>query len=64
MPEFMPRVIDDRDYIEGKTRQSPPHTRDLIYPLAKRAAAFLHRRCKPKRVCDIGGAKGYLVEAT
>lgn len=63
MPEFVPRVIYDRDYFEGKTRQSPPHTRDLIYPLAKRTAAFLHSRCRPKRVCDIGCAKGYLVEA-
>lgn len=53
----------DRDYFEGKTRQSPPHTRGLIYPLAERTAQFLCRRCTPERILDIGCAKGYLVEA-
>jgi glycosyltransferase involved in cell wall biosynthesis/SAM-dependent methyltransferase len=53
----------DRDYFEGRTRQSPPHTRELIYPLAERTAAFLCRRCRPPRVLDIGCAKGYLIEA-
>jgi SAM-dependent methyltransferase len=53
----------DRDYFEGKTRQSPPHTRELIYPLAERTVAFLCRRCRPTRVLDIGCAKGFLVEA-
>ncbi len=53
----------DRDYFEGRTRQSPPHTRDLIYPMAERTAAFLCRRCRPPRVLDIGCAKGFLVEA-
>jgi SAM-dependent methyltransferase len=53
----------DRDYFEGKTRQSPPHTRGLIYPMAERTAQFLCRRCKSARILDIGCAKGYLVEA-
>jgi len=53
----------DRDYFEGRTRQSPPHTRELIYPLAVRTAGYLCRRCQPPRVLDIGCAKGFLVEA-
>jgi len=53
----------DREYFEGRTRQSPPHTRELIYPMAERTAAFLVRRCRPVRVLDIGCAKGFLVEA-
>lgn len=53
----------DRDYFEGRTRQSPPHTRDRIYPLAARTAAFLVRRWAPARLLDLGCAKGYLVEA-
>lgn len=53
----------DRHYFEGRTRESPPHTRELIYPLAERTAAFLCRRCRPARVLDIGCAKGFLVEA-
>lgn len=57
------RAFYNRDYFEGRTRQSPPHTRDLIYPLAERTAAFLCRRCRPGRVLDLGCAKGFLVEA-
>lgn len=53
----------DRDYFEGRTRESPPHTRDRIYPLAVRTAAFLCRRWAPDRLLDLGCAKGYLVEA-
>lgn len=53
----------DHDYFEGVTRQSPPHTRERIYPQALRTAAFLSRRWTPKRVLDLGCAKGYLVEA-
>ncbi|MEW6245958.1 MAG: class I SAM-dependent methyltransferase [Nitrospirota bacterium] len=53
----------DREYFEGKTRQSPPYTRDLIYPLADRTAAFLCRYRTPGRALDIGCAKGFLVEA-
>ncbi len=56
-------ALYDRDYFEGKTRQSPAHTRDLIYPLADRTAAFLVRACRPTRVLDVGCAKGFLVEA-
>lgn len=63
MFELKKTVFYDRDYFEGKTRQSPPHTRELIYPLAARTVAFLCSRCAPKRVLDIGCAKGYLVEA-
>lgn len=57
------RAFYNREYFEGKTRQSPPHTRDLIYPLVERTAAFLCRRCRPARVLDLGCAKGFLVEA-
>lgn len=53
----------NRDYFAGRTRESPPHTRELIYPLAERTAAFLCRRCRPGRILDIGCAKGFLVEA-
>lgn len=53
----------DRDYFEGRTRESPPHTRDRIYPLAARTATFLTSRWKPERLLDLGCAKGYLVEA-
>jgi len=63
MPEVEANRFYDRDYFEGKTRQSPPHTRGLIYPLAERTAKFLYRRYKPLRILDIGCAKGYLVEA-
>lgn len=64
-PPFPPPgpAFFDRDYFEGRTRESPPHTRELIYPLAERTAAFLSRRCRPGRVLDIGCAKGFLVEA-
>ncbi len=63
MPAADKHMFYDRDYFEGKTRQSPPHTRGWIYPLAERTARFLCRRCKPARILDIGCAKGYLVEA-
>lgn len=53
----------DRNYFDGRTRQSPPHTHALIYPLAERTAAFLCRRDHPARVLDLGCAKGFLVEA-
>jgi SAM-dependent methyltransferase len=53
----------DRDYFEGRTRQSPPHTRELIYPWAARTGRFLCRRVIASRSLDLGCAKGYLVEA-
>jgi SAM-dependent methyltransferase len=53
----------DRDYFEGGRRQSPPHARERIYPLAARTASFLARRWAPARMLDLGCAKGYLVEA-
>lgn len=53
----------NEEYFEGKSRQSPPHTRDLIYPMAERTARFLCRDSAPSRVLDIGCAKGYMVEA-
>ncbi len=59
----MATLFYDRDYFEGKTRRSPPHTRDLIYPLADRTAAFLCRYRKPGQALDLGCAKGFLVEA-
>ena len=53
----------DADYFEGRTRESPPHQREIIYPLAERTAAFLCRRLRPARALDLGCAKGFLVEA-
>lgn len=63
MPEEKGRDFYDRDYFEARTRQSVPHTREVIYPLAERTARFLCRRLVPRRVLDIGCAKGFLVEA-
>ena len=57
------RLFYDQDYFEGRTRQSPPHTRALIYPFAVRTARFLCRQTKPSRVVDVGCAKGYLLAA-
>ncbi|HEV8472126.1 MAG TPA: glycosyltransferase [Methylomirabilota bacterium] len=58
-----PTALYGADYFEGRTRQSPPHSRELIYPLAERTAAFLARRLRPRRAVDVGCAKGFLVEA-
>lgn len=56
-------VLYDRDYFEGRTRQSPPHTRELIYPWAERTSRFLCSHVIASRSLDLGCAKGYLVEA-
>jgi glycosyltransferase involved in cell wall biosynthesis len=58
-----PAALYGADYFEGRTRQSPPHSRELIYPLAQRTATFLARRLSPRRAVDVGCAKGFLVEA-
>jgi SAM-dependent methyltransferase len=58
-----PATFYDREYFEGQRRQSPPHTRRLIYPLAERTAKYLCRRKTPDLALDLGCAKGYLVEA-
>lgn len=63
MTDMNSSAFYDRDYFEGRTRQSPPHTRDRIYPQAVQTAAFLARRWAPARMLDLGCAKGYLVEA-
>ncbi len=63
MPEAKGRAFYDQNYFDAKTRQSLPHTREIIYPLAERTAVFLSRRCRPTRVLDLGCAKGFLVEA-
>ena len=63
MSEAKGREYYDRDYFEAKTRESLPHTREIIYPNCKRTARFLCRRYAPQRVLDIGCAKGFLVEA-
>ncbi|MEE8160337.1 MAG: class I SAM-dependent methyltransferase, partial [Acidobacteriota bacterium] len=63
MREIKARDFFDQAYFEGKTRQSPPHSRELIYPLAARTAAFLCHRFRPRSVLDLGCAKGYLAEA-
>ncbi|MGQ0812044.1 MAG: class I SAM-dependent methyltransferase [Nitrospiraceae bacterium] len=60
MPEA---TFYDREYFEGRTRWSPPHQRELIYPLAERTARFLCRDGAPSHVLDLGCAKGYLIEA-
>jgi SAM-dependent methyltransferase len=56
-------LLYDREYFEGGTRQSPPHTRELIYPWAARTGRFLCRHVIASRSLDLGCAKGYLVEA-
>jgi SAM-dependent methyltransferase len=53
----------DKNYFDARTRQSLPHTREVVYPLAERTAQMLCRRLRPLRVLDIGCAKGFLVEA-
>lgn len=56
-------VLYDREYFEGRTRPSPPHTRELIYPWAVRTGRFLCRHMTASCSLDLGCAKGYLVEA-
>lgn len=63
MAEAKGRDFYDRDYFEARTRQSLPHVREVVYPLAERTARHLCRRCRPDRVLDLGCAKGFLVEA-
>lgn len=63
MGEAKGRDFYDRDYFEARTRQSLPHVRDVVYPLAERTARLLARRCRPARILDLGCAKGFLVEA-
>jgi len=63
VPEPRGRDFYDRDYFEGRTRQSLPHVREVIYPLAERTARLLWRRWRPTRVLDLGCAKGFLVQA-
>ena len=67
LPPVAPRRPDatfyDADYFEGRTRESPPHRREIIYPLAARTADYLCRRLRPTRALDLGCAKGFLVEA-
>lgn len=58
-----PATFYDWEYFEGQRRQSPPHSRRLIYPLAERTAKYLCRRRIPDLALDLGCAKGYLVEA-
>lgn len=63
MPEVAGRELYGEAYFEGRSRQSPPHTRDLIYPTAARTAAYLSRLTHPRRALDVGCAKGYMAEA-
>ncbi len=58
-----PASFYDRDYFEGHRRQSPPHARELIYPMALRTARYLCRHRMPCRALDLGCAKGFFVEA-
>lgn len=58
-----PATFYDREYFEGRRRRSPPHCREVIYPLAERTARYLCRCRIPERALDLGCAKGYLVEA-
>lgn len=63
MADVMRREFYGEGYFEGKSRQSPPHTRDLIYPMAARTAAYLCHLTRPSRALDLGCAKGYMTEA-
>jgi len=58
-----PAAFYDREYFEGSRRQSPPHTRDLIYPTALRTARYLCRQAIPRRAVDLGCAKGFFAAA-
>lgn len=63
MPDVISKEFYGEAYFEGKSRQSPPHTRDLIYPMAARTAAYLCRLARPRIALDVGCAKGYMAEA-
>ena len=63
MAEAKGRGFYDENYFAGRTRDSLPHTREVIAPLSGRTARFLCRRCRPQRALDIGCAMGFLVEA-
>lgn len=58
-----PAAFYDREYFEGSRRQSPPHTRELIYPTALRTARYLCRQGIPHRALDLGCAKGFFAAA-
>lgn len=63
MPDVTTKEFYGEAYFQGKSRQSPPHTRELIYPMAARTAAYLCSLASPRRALDVGCAKGYLAEA-
>ena len=63
MREAKDRAFYDEDYYAGRTRNSLPHTREVVAPLSRRTARFLCHRCRPQRALDIGCAMGFLVEA-
>ncbi len=63
MPDAMSKEFYGEAYFEGKSRQSPPHTRHLIYPMAARTAAYLCHLTRPRSALDVGCAKGYMAEA-
>ena len=63
MVEAKERAFYDEDYYAGRTRNSLPHTREVVAPLSRRTARFLCHRCRPQRTLDIGCAMGFLVEA-
>ncbi|MEW6069184.1 MAG: class I SAM-dependent methyltransferase [Candidatus Thermoplasmatota archaeon] len=54
----------DRDYFEtGNKRCAPPYTLENIYPRMLDIAKFFKSVYNPKKVLDIGCAKGFLVKA-
>lgn len=63
MVETRDRTFFDEAYFQGRSRASPPHERALVYPMAERTAVYLTRTLDPRRVLDLGCAKGYLAEA-
>lgn len=54
----------DRDYFEGTTKSAyGGYTLEKVYPRMKNIAEYFKKRYAPKRVLDVGCAKGFLVKA-
>jgi|GEM_PF-3144296 len=53
----------DADYFDGRARGLPAIGRDVLYPIMQRTACWLAHKLSPRRVLDVGCAKGYQIEA-
>jgi SAM-dependent methyltransferase len=64
MKKFNKKTFYDEDYFEGSNKaQRPSYTRDLVYSYFLSIASMLKKILSPKKVLDLGCAKGFLVEA-